>query len=276
MLSQQNGNPSSSRFSDYLSDKTLVEVVKQLEQEIRKQPTVIEKRLFLFQLMVVMGEWQRALQQLQVCVGLDKEMASVAHIYGDLVRSEFYRNKVFSGEISPRFLQEPPTWCAGFLRSLVLQAQNSVEKADQVRSEALNQIPECSGVIYDRDNNQYTFAWLIDADSRLGPIIELILNGQYMWLALNQIKKIRIEPPYNLCDVVWVAAEITLKNGDEVSAFVPVRYPHSETANDGVKLARITTWCDVGATATIGMGQRMWMTDIADFSLLDTNNIVFN
>jgi type VI secretion system protein ImpE len=76
--------------------------------------------------------------------------------------------------------------------------------------------------------------------------------------------------------LVWTIAEITLKDGDTVSAFIPTRYPHSETADDAARLARSTRWQEVGTTATIGLGQRMWMTDKADFALFDSRKIVFN
>lgn len=276
MLNQQEVAQSIPKFTDYLHGRSLQEVVEQLEQEIKKQPAAVEKRFFLFQLMVVMGRWERALQQLQICVKLDKTLAATAHVYGDLVRAEVFRSKVFSGDTVPRFLQEPPTWCASLLQALNLQAQNLIDDADQMRSGALNQVPECSGVIHSRDNQQHIFTWLADADSRLGPIMELILNGQYMWLAMDQVKSIEIEPPHDLRDVVWAIAEITLKDGGVVSAFIPARYPNSERAEDNVRLALITNWHDIGTTATVGLGQRMWMTDVADFSLFDNYKIVFN
>lgn len=275
MLNHQEAPVSTPKLTDYLHGRTLKEAVSQLEQEIKKQPAVVEKRFFLFQLMAVLGEWERALQQLQTCVKLDKSMAATAHVYGDLVRTEVTRAKVFSGEMPPRFLQEPPVWCAGVVYALALQAQNRIEDADQARSAAFNQVPECSGTLSVEDE-QHTFAWLVDADSRLGPILEVVLNGQYMWLAMSQVHSIEVAPPHDLRDLVWTIAEITLKDGDTVSAFIPTRYPHSETADDVARLARSTTWQEVGTTATIGLGQRMWMTDKADFALFDSRKVVFN
>jgi type VI secretion system protein ImpE len=275
MLNHRDSTPTTQKLADYLHDKTLEQAVSQLEQEIKKQPAAVEKRFFLFQLMVVLGQWERALQQLQTGVKLDKTLAATAHVYGDLVRTEVTRAKVFAGEILPRFLQEPPTWSAGVVHALALHSQGRIEDADQARSEAFDQVPDYSGTISTKET-QHSFAWLSDADSRLGPILEVILNGQYMWLTMNQIKSIEIAPPHDLRDLVWTIAEITLKDGDVISAFIPTRYPNSESADDSAKLARTTTWQEIGATATIGLGQRMWMTDTADFALFDSRKIVFN
>jgi type VI secretion system protein ImpE len=275
MLNDQEAVPVTPKLTDYLDGKKLEEAVSQLEQEIKKQPAIVEKRFFLFQLMVVLGQWERALQQLQTCVKLDKTLAATVHVYGDLVRTEVARAKVFSGEVPPRFLQEPPVWCAGVVHALALQAQGHIDDADRTRSEAFDQVPECSGTISTQEMQQ-SFAWLVDADSRLGPILEVILNGQYMWLAMSQVKSIEVALPHDLRDLVWTIAEITLKDGGIISAFIPTRYPNSESGDDAARLARTTTWQEVGTTATVGLGQRMWMTDAADFSLFDSRKIVFN
>jgi type VI secretion system protein ImpE len=273
--SSQPASSFSIKLTEYLNGKTLDEAVAKLEQEIKKEPAVVEKRFFLFQLMAVLGRWERALQQLQTCVKLGKALAATAHVYGDLVRTETMRAKVFAGEVTPRFLQEPSAWCAGVVQALALQAQNRIDEADQARSAAFDQVPECSGTLNTPDG-QHNFAWLVDADSRLGPILEVILNGQYMWLAMDQVKSIEVAPPHDLRDLVWTIAEITLKEGDTVSAFIPTRYPQSETADDATRLARTTTWREVGATATIGLGQRIWMTDAQDVALFDCRKIAFN
>lgn len=275
MLNHQGTNPNTQKLDHYLDGKTLAQAVNQLEQEIKKQPAAVEKRFFLFQLMIVLGQWERALQQLQTSTKLNKALAATAHVYGDLVRTEVLRAKVFAGEILPRFLQEPPVWCAGIVQALALNAQGRIEDADQTRSEAFEKVPECSGVI-STEEKQCSFTWLVDADSRLGPILEIILNGQYMWLAMTQIKSIEVAQPHDLRDLVWSIAEITLKDGDIISAFIPTRYPKSESADDSVKLSRTTTWQEVGTTVTIGLGQRMWMTDTNDFALFDSRKIVFN
>jgi type VI secretion system protein ImpE len=275
MQNNQTNSVSTAKLTDYLNGKTLAEAVTQLEQEIKKQPTAVEKRFFLFQLMVVMGHWERALQQLQTCVKLDKSLAATAHVYGDLVRTETIRAKVFAGEVPPRFLQEPPVWCAGIVQALALQAQNRIEEADQARSAAFDRLIECSGNLTTKDG-QFSFDWLVDADSRLGAILEVILNGQYMWLAMDQVKSIEVAPPHDLRDLVWTIAEITLKEGDTLSAFIPTRYPHSEDTDDATRLARTTTWREVGTTTTIGSGQRMWMTNEMDLALFDCRKIIFN
>ena len=43
----------------------------QLQEQIREKPANAKLRVFLFQLLCVRGEWERALNQLKVASGLD-------------------------------------------------------------------------------------------------------------------------------------------------------------------------------------------------------------
>jgi type VI secretion system protein ImpE len=43
----------------------------QLQEQIKAQPANAKLRIFLFQLLCVLGQWERALNQLKVASGLD-------------------------------------------------------------------------------------------------------------------------------------------------------------------------------------------------------------
>ena len=49
--------------------------------------------MFLFQLLCVVGQWERALNQLNVASSLDPEALAMAQIYGEAVRCEAVRAK---------------------------------------------------------------------------------------------------------------------------------------------------------------------------------------
>ena len=105
------------------------------------------------------------------------------------------------------------------------------------------------------------FEWIADADSRLGPILEVLLNGGYYWVPFARCTAIRITPPEDLRDLVWLPAEFTWANGGEATGFIPTRYPGSEAAADAaLRLARRTEWARIGEEAYSGLGQRVLAT----------------
>ena len=116
------------------------------------------------------------------------------------------------------------------------------------------------------------FEWIADADSRIGPICEAIINGRYYWVPFARIRKIAFEPAEDLRDLVWLAARFTWSNGGEAVGFVPTRYAGSEAGEAAIRLARTTQWDTVGDLG-IGRGQRMFATDGDDMGLLEVKEI---
>lgn len=49
-----------------LRQQTPQQVLKNLQEEIRRKPQEVGLRIFLFQLLCLLGQWERALNQLEV------------------------------------------------------------------------------------------------------------------------------------------------------------------------------------------------------------------
>ena len=134
--------------------------------------------------------------------------------------------------------------------------------------------PEYRGT-YTTDAGEQSFDWWIDSDSRMGPMFEVIVKGQYMWLAMDSVQSIEMSAPDDLRDLVWSIAHLTLRDGTNFPAFMPSRYPLSETGVDAIRLARETHWQDFCETSTVALGQRVWASSVGDVSMLDARRIEF-
>ena len=241
-----------------------------LQQEIRSRPGELKLRVLLFQLLALMGQWQRALAQLQVVAKLDAAMTPLAQTYRSALRAEVFRADVFAGKRTPQILGEPKTWVAQLIEALQQDQLGQTELANSLRLDALDAAPEIAGRAGEQE-----FAWLADGDVRLGPILEAVIQGQYYWLSFDQIAHIRLEAPADLRDLVWAQARITLINEGEILALLPARYPDLAGADDLIRLSRKTDWKPVADDMYFGQGQKMWMTDQAEFALLDVREVHF-
>jgi type VI secretion system protein ImpE len=109
----------------------------------------------------------------------------------------------------------------------------------------------------------------MDGDTRLGPMLEAIIDGRYYWVPFTRIKEIRIEEPKDLRDVVWAPANILWTNGGHAVALIPSRYVGSEASSDpSIRMARKTEWDDKGHGSFFGVGQKTFVTDTGEHSLL--------
>src|SRR5690606_7705283 len=119
---------------------------------------------------------------------------------------------------------------------------------------ALDQAPATPGTI-----DGTPFEWIADADMRLGPVLEAIINGRYYWVPFAQLQQMDIEAPEDLRDFVWIPAHLKFTNGGESLALLPTRYPGSHADSDGaIQLARKTDWRESRPGFFEGIGQRLF------------------
>jgi type VI secretion system protein ImpE len=240
-----------------------------LQEQVRARPADPKLRIFLFQLLCVLGQWERALNQLDVAAGLDPEAMAMAKTYGDAVRCEAVRGDVFEGKKSPMIFGQPEQWLALLIESLLVAARGEHERSHELRARAFDEAPPSQGDIDGRP-----FSWIADADSRLGPVLEAVINGRYYWIPFSRLIKIEIEPPEDLRDMVWMPAHLQFENGGESVALIPTRYSGSEKADDGlIALARKTVWDEMAPDAHRGLGQRIIATDAEDVPLMEIRTI---
>ncbi|MFL6696719.1 MAG: type VI secretion system accessory protein TagJ [Vitreoscilla sp.] len=243
-----------------------------LRKMIQKQPQRSDLRIFLFQLYCVQGEWMKAGTQLDVLLELDPPSKPMVETYREALRCEALRRDVFDGKRSPLVLGAPQDWLARMIEALRVDAEGRPDAAAELRAGALEAAPATSGKLDDAP-----FAWLADADSRLGPVIEAIINGKYYWVPVSRLIRVEIEKPADLRDFVWAPATLTLENGATSVALIPTRYPGTERATDNaLRLARATDWREQPGGAWHGVGQRMLTTDQAEIALLDVRVVSFD
>ena len=255
-----------------LKDGDLQGALGQLQEQVRKEPANASYRVFLFQLLSVTGEWGRALTQLDVAGDLDAGTLAMVQTYREALRCEVLRADVFAGKLSPLVFGDPDQGTALVLEALKLSAGNEHVLAQQLIDKAYEVIPTTSGAI-----NDEPFEWIADADSRIGPYLEAIVNGQYYWIPFHRISRIQVDEPEDLRDMVWMPAHFTWANQGEAVGLIPARYPGSETSEDPfVRLTRKTEWLDMGEDVYHGLGQRVLATDAGEYSLLDVRDIVLH
>ena len=248
----------------------LAGALSHLQEQIRKEPSKAELRVFLFQLLAVMGQWERAHTQLNVAAELDAGALAMAQMYREAINCERLRADVFAGRKSPVVFGEPEEWVALLIESLLSDGTPRAAQAQALRARAFEAAPPSAGTI-----NGEPFEWIADADMRLGPVCEAVINGRYYWIPYSRIARIDLEAPADLRDVVWMPAHFQFANGGETVGVIPTRYPGSEAADDPrLRLARQTVWNEDAAEVYVGLGQRILATDTGEHALMDVRTIV--
>lgn len=253
-----------------LREGGLEEELAELQQQVRQEPASAPLRVFLVQLLAVLGRWERARAQMEALAELDAGARPLVDTYGPALAAEAVRASVFSGQARPPLIGEPEEWMAWLLEALRLGALGEHAGAAELRARAFEAAPPIAGAIDGAE-----FAWIADADARLGPMLEVIVNGRYAWLPFQRLRAARFEAPSDLRDLLWTPAYLTLETGAEVPALIPTRYVGSESAEDAIRLCRRTEWRELGAGSGCwaGLGPRMLTTDRDEYPLMDVRDL---
>jgi type VI secretion system protein ImpE len=252
-------------------EANLAQALQQLQDRVRRDPGSSADRAFLFQLLAALGQWERAANQLKVLRDLDPGSLITVQMYWPAIQSELLRAAVFSGATTPLLLGEPQQWMALLFESLKALSGGDFATAASLRQQAMDAAPARGGTI-----NGEPFEWIADADPRLGPCLEMIVDGKYYWTPIINVRALRLEAPTDLRDLIWAQAAVTWSNGGQVPALIPVRYPGSEgsSATDEHRLSRRTDWIAQPNDTYVGMGQRMLVTDAGEYPLLEVRELL--
>lgn len=255
-----------------VNEGKLAAALTALQDLIRRDAANPKYRIFLFQLLCVMGQWTRAATQLNVVAELDAASLPMVQTYREAILCEALRADIFSAARTPLIFGEPASWVALLVEALKADAANEAAAAAAARAQAFEDAPAIGGTI-----DGQAFAWLADADPRLGPVFEAVLNGRYFWVPAARIRRIEFDAPADLRDTVWTPSIFTWTNGASTVGLIPTRYSGTTgSADETLLMARATDWIDSGPMRGHGLGQRMLVTDAGEYPLMDVRVIEFD
>ena len=270
---------------EHLRAGRLSDCLQSLQEAIRGNASDAKLRVFLFQLLCVMGQWERALTQLQVLASLGPETMMMARVFEPVLQCEMFRARVFAGQHTPLIFGEPQEWMGQLIQANDMAAKGQSGAAQELRDKAFEAAPAIAGTITRHTKPEDAavgkagemvaepFEWIADADVRLGPMLEAVVEGHYYWVPFSRIKSIHLETPSDLRDLVWAPAQFVWTNGGEASGHISTRYPGTDqTSDDQLRLARKTDWVDRDGFTT-GLGQRLFATDAGEYPLLSCRTI---
>lgn len=255
-----------------LRDGDLAGARAALVETVRARPSDQQARMFLFQLLALAGEWDKARNQLRALAQLSPEAQMLAVTYEQAMDAEKLRAAVFAGVEPMPLLAGKDGWAQGLAHAMTLRARGNEAEAQHARDAAFDAAPDTPGTL-----NGVHFDWVADADSRFGPAFEVILGGRYGLVAFDQVTKISSDGPRDLRDTVWYPVQIAFRSGQSAAAFLPARYPGSEEASDNaLRLGRSTAWVERDEESE-GVGQHVWtFSDGDDLGLLQLRVIDFD
>jgi type VI secretion system protein ImpE len=219
----------------------LDEAIQALSVALRSNPTDTQRRTFLFELLCFAGEYDRAEKHLDILSDGGKDAAAGALLYRSALHAERTRQEMFRTGMLPE---------SGFT-------------------------PKPVGGTF----NGAPMQSVTDADPRIGARLEVYAAGQYMWIPLDQLESVRMEPPKRLRDLLWAPALVRpgpAFQGNELGeVLIPVLTPLAWQHPDGeVRLGQVTEWTTTEDGTEVPIGQKLLLVDGEEQPILELRELV--
>jgi len=220
----------------------LDQAIQALGGELRDNPGDVQRRTFLFELLCFAGAYDRAEKHLELLAQAGKDAQLGALLYIGALSGARMRAEMFEKRTYPVSAGDP-----------------------EAISGELNGKP---------------FTSFVDGDPRMGAKLEVFAAGQYMWLPLEHIASIEMQPPKRLRDLLWAPAIVRtgpgFKDRELGEVLVPVTTPLSHKhSDDDVRLGRMTVWEEAEEGVVAPAGQKMFLVDDEEFPVLEIRRIDF-
>lgn len=222
----------------------LNEAIAALGAELRDNPTDVQRRTFLFELLCFAGEYDRAEKHLNLLSDQGPQAKLGAVLYVASLHAERLRQDMF-------------------------------RKSDFPTGRAPVEPEKIHGSL-----NGQAFESFEDSDPRIGTRIEIFAAGAYLWLPLEHVVSIEMEAPKRLRDLLWIPALVrtgpAFKDKELGEVLLPAICPLSSDESDpNIKLGRVTEWREKEDGA-VPVGLKTFLVDGEDFPILEVRKIEFH
>jgi type VI secretion system protein ImpE len=251
--------------NDLFKAGKLKEAIDAQLAEVKAKPADHGRRLFLFELAAFAGDLERARKQIDAVEYPEPELAATLANYRKLIDAETLRRRLFADGVAPGFLADAPDHA-----KLRLEAVNRLREGNQAEAAALltranAEAPGVKGTL-----NGKAFDGLRDADDLLGPVLEVLAQGRYFWIPVEQVEALALNPPKFARDLLWMPARLMMREGEQGEVFLPTLYPNSHAHPDeAVKLGRSTDWKQAEGGPVLGAGLKTFLIGDDPSTVLD-------
>ena len=240
---------------EYFNAGQLSDALQSCIAEVREHPTDIDQRWILAVLLCFNGDYERADKHLQTILSAAPDLAGDVLLFRNLLRGEIARRQCFEEGRVPAFPEPPSESHQQLLRALALEVSDEAATAADLIREVIAKLPVIPGQC-----NERSFNGIRDWDDFLATVVEVItVNGDYYWLALEQIRQIDFQPIEEMRDMLWRSASITTVDGEAFTAYFPMLYPGTvDETDETLRLGRAADWIETHEGILRGKGVRSW------------------
>ena len=233
----------------------LSEAVSAANEAVRRKPADLAPRILLAEMLLFVGNLERADVILDAASEADPAAAVVVAEFRQLLRAETARRQLFRDGRVPEFLGEPDPSQRALLAALVALRADDASAAAAAAAEAERLRGTLPGTA-----DGAAFDDFRDADDLLGGTLEVLTTtGKYFWIPAARVTTMTFHAPRRPRDLAWRRASLAVADGPDGDVYMPTVYWSAvPDLPDNLRLGRATDWRDEAGLVR-GVGQRTFL-----------------
>jgi type VI secretion system protein ImpE len=259
--------------SEHFQAGRLQEAVVSALAEVKKNPTDIDRRGLLAELLCFVGDWERADKQIDTIGQQDPQAIVGLSLIRQLIRAETSRQECFTQGRPPELLGEAPP----ALRH-ALEAMAATRAGDAASAAALLAETEKLRIAVAGKSGNQPFDDFRDLDDVTASVFEVLTStGKYFWIPIERVQLIEFHPPKRPRDLLWRQCEMSVEDGPSGDVYLPALYvpPAGELLEDQLRLGRGTDWSGGDGAPMRGRGQRMFLVGDEAVPIMQLERVEF-
>jgi type VI secretion system protein ImpE len=236
--------------TELFHEARLIEALEAQQAVVAARPDDVAERFLLCELLAFTGDREAARRALPDPNSVSWRARAYVRDWKRLLDAEDVRHR---GD-RPTFLIDPPRHVLKRLRAIECLRAGQDEQAIDLLDEADERTPWVEGHVDGRPFNGWR-----DADDLLGPVLELFHGNHYVWLAMDQVRKVRLDEGDELRDLLYRWATVWLTDGSQWEVDLTGLYVNSAShAEDGIRTGAGVDWIDQDGIMR-GLGSRTFL-----------------
>jgi type VI secretion system protein ImpE len=240
---------------------------------VRKAPSDLGARILLAEILIFVGNLERADVVLDAAGEADPEAAMVVAEFRQLLRGEMARRQLRRDGRVPEFLGEPTDTQRLQLAALVALRANELAEAARLTAEAEAGRPHVTGFSGDTAFDDFR-----DADDLCAGSLEVLTTtGKYFWIPVERVMTLEFHPPKRPRDLLWRRASMSVRDGPDGDVYLPAIYGNDDPAqDDSLRMGRATDWVELPGAPVRGVGQRIFLVGEEAVGIMDLTTMEFD
>jgi type VI secretion system protein ImpE len=257
---------------ELLEEGKLSEAIQAMNDEVKRNPTDIQRRGLLAEMLCVSGRLDRADAQLEVVLQQDSKAALGVALMRQMIRAETARRDFYTSGRLPEFVDVPPPYVQKYIEASIRAREKRLGEAKQLLDQAEAERPRVKGTC-----NGRAFDDLRDLDDMTAAVFEVLTStGKYYWIPVERVRSIEFRKPERLRDLIWRRANMSVESGPDGEVFLPATYWTNDTeAGDKALLGRITEWRGGDAEPMRGVGQVSFLVGDESVPIMQIQSMTF-